>query len=160
MWRQYHGQQGPRPPPVLNMLPASRVGEIHRVTTSNSHWSCGNASNTQCSPKDPMTLEIECVSLFPRAFIIENFLSELEADHIISIAQSRVKLSTVGTADGGGIRASDTRTSKNTWLNRQTSPIIETITRRVADSLGKSCPSQDFIPLHSRALKFSSIFVI
>ena len=35
----------------------------------------------------------------------------------------------------GGIRSSDTRTSSNTWLPRQSSPVLDTINRRVADAL-------------------------
>ncbi|CAE7750793.1 P4H3, partial [Symbiodinium microadriaticum] len=47
-----------------------------------------------------------------------------------------VTTSTVGTADSGGVLTSSTRTSRNTWISRQTSPVTETITRRVADVLG------------------------
>jgi prolyl 4-hydroxylase len=84
----------------------------------------------------PLELTAEVISLEPRAFIVENFLSEAEADHIVALAKPKIKLSTVGNSEGGGIRASDTRTSHNTWLTRTVSNITDTITRRVADVLG------------------------
>jgi hypothetical protein len=38
-WRHYYGPQGPRPPPVLYMLPAEQIGQQHTVTTNFNHWS-------------------------------------------------------------------------------------------------------------------------
>jgi prolyl 4-hydroxylase len=73
--------------------------------------------------------------LTPKVFIIENFLSAFEADDLIAHAKSKVKHSTVGSADGGGVRADSTRTSKNTWIPRDTSAITETLFRRAADVL-------------------------
>lgn len=29
---------GPRGPPVLNMLPAHNIGDIHKVTSNNTYW--------------------------------------------------------------------------------------------------------------------------
>lgn len=108
-----------------------------------------------------MRLLVECVSTQPRVFVTENFLSEAEADAIIRLARPKVgpyhimlcrvmlcrliclwglvqvTASTVGTADSGGVLSSNTRTSRNTWIARDASPITETITRRVADMLGE-----------------------
>lgn len=82
-----------------------------------------------------MDLKLEVISLTPRAFIIENFLSEFEADQIVGYATPKVKHSTVGSQDGGGVRSSDTRTSRNTWVSRDASDITETLFRRAADLL-------------------------
>ena len=41
----------------------------------------------------------------------------------------------IGNADGGGSRASTTRTSRNAWVSRETSPVMETLFRRAADVL-------------------------
>jgi prolyl 4-hydroxylase len=43
--------------------------------------------------------------------------------------------STVGNRDGGGSRRSETRTSRNAWVARDSSPVIDTIYRRAADLL-------------------------
>lgn len=82
-----------------------------------------------------MTLDIECVSTAPRVFIIDKFLSDDETDSIIQLARDKVERSYVGTVDEDGARTSDTRTSRNTWLSRKVSPVLETITKRVANAL-------------------------
>jgi hypothetical protein len=72
-----------------------------------------------------VTLEIEAISLAPKAFIIDNFLSDEEADAIIGIATPKIRESTVGNGDAGGARRDSTRTSFNAWLGRGTSDVIE-----------------------------------
>ena len=37
-WRHYFGDDGPRPPPVLSMLPGDVVGQVHAVTTPQAYW--------------------------------------------------------------------------------------------------------------------------
>jgi prolyl 4-hydroxylase len=133
-WRHYYGSNGPRPPPVLAMWPADAVGIVHSVISNHGFWHC-DGSAEECQSKDPVTIDIECVSTAPRAFIIDRFLSDFEADHIIGLATAKVKPSSVGNNDGGGVRSSNTRTSRNTWIPRKTTPITESITRRVADAL-------------------------
>ena len=51
--------------------------------TCNRHC---NGPKAKCQSKDPVPLSLEVVSLAPRVFIIENFLSEFEVDEIIRIA--------------------------------------------------------------------------
>jgi hypothetical protein len=64
-------------------------------------------------------------------FIIEDFFSDYEAEHIKALAMPKVKESLVGQS-----LVSDTRTSRNTWIPRSTSEVTDTISRRVADVLG------------------------
>ena len=47
----------------------------------------------------------------------------------------RLAESTVGNRDAGGSRKSDTRTSRNSWVKRSTSPITESLFKRGADLL-------------------------
>jgi len=94
-----------------------------------------NRTAEECQSKDPVPINLEVVSLQPRVFIIPNFLSEFEVEEIIRIAIPLQGGSQVGNADGGGVRKSDTRTSKNSWIKRSTSPVIESIARRSADLL-------------------------
>ena len=75
------------------------------------------------------------ISQQPRAFVISNFMSDFEANAIIAAASPRLQESLVGDREGGGILHSDTRTSFNTWLQRTSSPITDTISRRAADLL-------------------------
>lgn len=89
----------------------------------------------ECFGREPLTLRMEVVSQRPRAYVIDQFLSDYEADAIVAYAKERVAASTVGNADAGGVRASETRTSKNTWINRNAGPVFETLFRRAGDLL-------------------------
>jgi prolyl 4-hydroxylase len=72
-----------------------------------------------------MTLEV--ISLAPRVFLIENFLSHFECDAIKNIADPIMASSTVGNKDGGGAREDSTRTSRNAWVGRTSSVVTETL---------------------------------
>ena len=90
-----------------------------------------------------MTLTV--LSCAPRVYEIQNFMSDVEVDHILELAgtmslhESRVGDSEVNLALGDGIEEklsrSSTRTSKNAWVSRETSPIIDVVYRRAADLL-------------------------
>ena len=88
-------------------------------------WHC-DGKESRCRHSEPVKLDLEVVSLAPRAFIIPNFLSDFEADSIVKQARPHIATSSVGDADVG-IQNSDTRTSKNTWLNRYSSLITQSI---------------------------------
>mmetsp|Transcript_41780 Transcript_41780/g.126759 ORF Transcript_41780/g.126759 Transcript_41780/m.126759 type:complete len:271 (+) Transcript_41780:957-1769(+) len=78
-----------------------------------------------------MTLKV--LSCAPRAFEIPNFLSGVEVDHIIKLATG-MDLKISQTGDGAAKTDSrQIRTSRNTWVTREQSPIIDAIYRRAAD---------------------------
>jgi len=82
-----------------------------------------------------LTLNLTVISCAPRVFEIRNFLSDVEVDHILELAGvMSLSESTTGSSSGG-ISETKTRTSKNTWVDRQTSPIVDAIYRRAADVL-------------------------
>jgi prolyl 4-hydroxylase len=132
-WRHYYGPSGPRAPPKLFMWPADKVGQVHTVSSPEGQWQC-NGDAQRCKSTAPVELELEVVSIAPRAFIIPNFLSDFEADHIINSAKPHIATSSVGDADVG-VQTSDTRTSKNTWIHRYSTEITKSIFLRVADVL-------------------------
>ena len=130
LWRHYYGPNGPRSPPTLYQWPANNIGQVHQIYSNNGYW-----TSTKHQEPDPILFDLEVVSLQPRVFIIENFLSDFEANEIIKHAKSKLQESTVGNNDGGGTRASDTRTSKNAWIPRNSSPVLDTLYLRAADVL-------------------------
>ena len=76
-----------------------------------------------------MNLTLQVLSCSPRVFEIPNFLSDVEADHILQFATGmKNSVTNNGTRIFG-------RTSKNTWVARGSSPIIDAIYRRAADLL-------------------------
>jgi len=100
---------------------------------SLSRFCDGPAS--KCQGSDNVTLELEVISTAPKAYIIPNFLSDFEVQAIINIATPRIRASTVGNQDGGGVRTSSTRTSWNTWVGRFTTPVTQSLYLRAADVL-------------------------
>ena len=130
-WRHHYGKDGPRPPPSLHMWPTEEIGQTHKVESGNGYWSC---LKKECQNSSKIPFELEVVSLAPKVFYISNFLNYFEADHIISLAKSKsVKTSMVGDSATGF--ASDTRTSRNTWISRSTDSLVDSLYRRAADVL-------------------------
>jgi prolyl 4-hydroxylase len=132
-WRHYYGPNGPRPPPIHFMWPATQIGQVHAVTSSHGYWTC-DGSVSECQSLHPVHLELEVISLAPRAFVINNFLNGFEVDAIIAAANSRLHHSSVGDTETGAFE-SDVRTSSNAWLPRSLNHITETLFRRAADVL-------------------------
>jgi len=89
-----------------------------------------------------MNMTLKVLSVAPRVFEIPNFLSKAEIDHILDIAGG-IELKESTTGDVGSNAATKkvdpdagrtkTRTSFNSWVPREDSPIIDAIYRRAAD---------------------------
>lgn len=132
-WRHYYGPNGPRPPPVLHMWEAPKVGAVHVVESPVGYWKCEGTVD-DCQGQKLVKLELEVVSLEPRVFIIPQFLSDFEAEHIIKAARPRMASSSVGDIDSG-VFSSNTRTSKNAWVPRKLTAITNSLFQRAADLL-------------------------
>lgn len=129
LWRHYYGLNGPRPPPSLHMWEAAFVGQNHTVVSDEGYWHCfGNA--VDCQSDEPVILNLTVISQAPKAFLINHFLSDTEVEAIIETAASKMSGSYVGNKDGGGERKSDTRTSRNGWVGRQSNAYTESLFRR------------------------------
>eukprot|EP01084_Bolivina_argentea_P008404 15748_1 len=128
----------PRDPPILPMWAAQFIGQKHTIISNQSYWHCFPDINDQdavdkCRDPAPIELELEVISLQPKAFLIKNTLSDEEADFIKNVANDRLKRSRAGQ-DGGMV--SNTRTSYNTWIGRKHHYFMDTLYRRAADILG------------------------
>lgn len=97
---------------------------------------------TTGEPLEYMNMTLKALSVAPRVFEIKNFLSQKEVDHILHIAGgidlSESTTGDVGSNSKGGTsnrveRKTKVRTSKNSWVAREKSPIIDAIYRRAAD---------------------------
>ena len=71
------------------------------MTSFEGLWTC-DGPKAKCQSTDPVHMNLEVISLAPRAFFIPHFLSNFEADHIISLAKPQIKASQVGDPEGGG----------------------------------------------------------
>jgi len=144
--RQYYQHYGypwlatyGRPAPVLNMWPAEYLGQTHTIRTRHGHWICDDPTDAQkCHTDEALSVDLTVANHAdidgPRVFVIPDLMSDAECDHILRLGKSVVRDSMVGQ-DGGGFK-SQSRTSSTGWLDRATSPILQTLHRRFADVLG------------------------
>ena len=61
---------------------------VHAVSSPHGFWSCDGAP-ADCQSQEAVYLELEAVSVTPRAFVIPGFLSDYEADAIVKAARPR-----------------------------------------------------------------------
>jgi len=77
-----------------------------------------------------LNLSVVVLSLSPRVFLIDRFMLDEEADHIISLGATKVSRSTTMNV------VSAVRTSSTTWLRREDSDVVDRVYRRAAGILG------------------------
>jgi prolyl 4-hydroxylase len=144
-----------RSPPSHFMWRADSFGDAHWVETRETHF-VSTPPDEELEPilqknrklSDPVLLQhrepgvfnmtMKVISCAPRAFEITNFLSQTEVNHILKISAGiDLQLSSTGDTDSAEERKKEdsrrTRTSFNSWLPREKSPIIDAIYRRAAD---------------------------
>jgi hypothetical protein len=148
----YKRKRAPRYP----MWPADSFGQTHTVTTRETHlvtlplsdFALAQTNVYGSTPeerqklreyRDPnqetLTLNITVLSVIPRVFEVKNFLSPAEVDHIVEVATGMtLSESTTGSNAASRSKASG-RTSRNSWIQRSRSVIIDSIHRRAADLL-------------------------
>ena len=158
-----------RSKPKHHIWPAEYFGQHHWVQSKETHFTSmppdevlhpieEEGINRVLQESDPRALQefrtpnqstlnmtLTALSVAPRVFEIQNFLSTVEIDHILNLAGGiELARSTVGNAQkdlgnetAGNINPgevkTDTRTSFNAWMKRSKSPIVDAIYRRAAD---------------------------
>lgn len=157
--RQWLALYGRKQAPRFPMWPADSIGQMHQVTTHETHFvsqppdelakfpvsSTVNAKDLQVredlkpyrSPEETLTLNMTVLSVAPRVFEIPNFLSHEEVMHILELATGMtLSRSTTRAGDIADATTSDsTRTSLNSWIARQRTAMVDSIYRRAADLL-------------------------
>lgn len=102
-------------------------------------------SDYRVKGQSTLNMTLRALSCAPRVFEIENFLSEAEIQHILELAGGiSLKASTTGDVGSNSNRNNEkvkpeegtkTRTSFNSWVPRERSPVLDAIYRRSADLL-------------------------
>jgi len=149
----------PRKQPLHYMWPADYFGQEHWVTTRETQFESIPSDKMRriketglsrvLKDDDPrifadyrnkdelfnMTLKV--LSIRPRVYEIENFLSEVEVDHIVDYARNaNMQASATGSGESSKVeKETKTRTSYNTWVGRETDQVMDTVYRRSADLL-------------------------
>ena len=158
--REWLALYGRKHRPRLPMWPADYFGQTHTFTTKESRFK--NIPPKEKWNKIPwysmpdeereylqehrelvdesaatVNMTMTVISASPRVFEIKNFLSEEECHHILELATGmKLSRSTTRAGSVASFRTDDdTRTSQNSWISRQQSPIIDSIYRRAADWL-------------------------
>jgi hypothetical protein len=157
--RQWLALFGRKNPPRFPMWPADSFGQTHQVVTNETHFisqppdelAKAHLSPTPTandvkireqlkpyrSPEESLTLNMTVLSVAPRVFEIQNFLSNEEVTHILELAMGiTLSRSTTRAGDAADATTSDaTRTSLNSWIARQRTAVVDSIYRRAADLL-------------------------
>jgi prolyl 4-hydroxylase len=140
-----------RPRPLHPMWPAEYFGQKHTLISQETHFIELPPPEllTEVIPKaesklvmepfrqpEPfLNLTLTVLSCSPRVLEISNFLSKVEIDHIMKLATGMTlhQSATKAGTEGEDRKDDDTRTSRNTWVRRGKSPIIDALFRRSAD---------------------------
>ena len=83
-------------------------------------------------PQEIWRGKIEQLSWEPRAYLLHNFLSEEECDHLIQLGTPSLRKSSVVDSKTGGSFDSDVRTSSGTFLSRHQDDVVSAIEKRIA----------------------------
>ncbi|PON80250.1 Isopenicillin N synthase [Parasponia andersonii] len=76
--------------------------------------------------------KVKQISWNPRAFVYEGFLTDLECDHLISLAKSELKRSAVADNDSGKSKLSEVRTSSGMFIPKAKDPIVAGIEDKIS----------------------------
>ncbi|KAF7813706.1 putative prolyl 4-hydroxylase 4 [Senna tora] len=76
--------------------------------------------------------KVKQVSWKPRAFVYEGFLTDLECDHLISLAKSELKRSAVADNESGKSKLSEVRTSSGMFIPKNKDPIVSGIEDKIS----------------------------
>ncbi|KAJ0093452.1 hypothetical protein Patl1_25523 [Pistacia atlantica] len=100
--------------------------------------------------------KVKQISWKPRAFVYEGFLTDLECDHLISLAKSELKRSAVADNLSGESKLSEVRTSSGMFIGKGKDAIIAGIEDKIStwSFLPKGAPYTE------DALHFSSLFFL
>jgi prolyl 4-hydroxylase len=127
----------PRAFPIHSIWPAEYFGQKHTVRSRIDHKLDDNNNNNENDhdiDADVRTYQLTVVSVAPRVFEIEHFLTPAECQSLIELAvQSGLHASTVYAGGSPVQRMSSTRSSFNTWMGRTN--MTDFIYRRAAHVL-------------------------
>ena len=132
IWRaDYFGQEHVITTKQTNFVKIPPQEELHRLTPREMrHNKTTPLPFAEYREPGEKTITIKALSCAPRVFELRNFLSDAEVDHVLQVVQNRnLQRSTTN----GHLSA--TRTSRTTWIGRDTDPVLDAIFRRVADVL-------------------------
>ncbi|XBJ11169.1 probable prolyl 4-hydroxylase 4 isoform X2 [Aegilops tauschii subsp. strangulata] len=72
------------------------------------------------------------ISWYPRAFLYPHFLTDDEANHLVSLARAELKRSAVADDTSGKSKLSEVRTSSGTFISKGQDPIVAGIEDKIA----------------------------
>lgn len=110
-------------------LPLPSYTTDQQVTTA---WMGSSGAGYVDDGQDVWRGTVEQVSWEPRIFVLHNFLSDAECDHLINLAKPRMTKSAVVDNDTGKSVDSEVRTSSGTFFSRMEDDVIAGIEERIS----------------------------
>lgn len=98
--------------------------------SSTLHESSSSYAGSASSIINPS--KVKQISWKPRAFVYEGFLTDLECDHLISLAKSELKRSAVADNVSGKSKLSEVRTSSGMFISKAKDPIVAGIEDKIS----------------------------
>lgn len=125
---------------VWPMWPAEYVGQVHLIASDHHTVIPAVPGAPRAGPiiVSPRTLKLQAISVTPRAFVVEDFLSVDEADALLALAGKRPERPGRVDVDGVNFLAMPPRTSMHACMRREDHALVETIFVRAADIFGVS----------------------
>jgi hypothetical protein len=147
-WLREFDAQGPRLGHALGgavwpMRPATYVGQVHRVECSHTAVvpavppAAAGALGAAAVVIAPLALNVQVISVAPKAFLIEDFMSAAEVTSLLALAGKRE--GRPGRVVGAGavdFRLVPPRTSEHGCVRRQDSVLVDALFRRAAEVFG------------------------
>lgn len=123
-------------PPVaaLEAATTGRQGELSHTPVLMDYRQGSRTDATTNDDPPLLNLTLKVLSCAPRVYEIQNFLSATEVAHLLDLAGAEeLKRSETGGSQTAADKSTNTRTSFQSWLYREKSPVVDAIYRRAAD---------------------------
>ena len=153
MWdAEYFGQEFVVSTRHSHFMRMPKENELQRLSVDGyKHYieDKNQISLAQYRAHDALQMKIRAISIAPRVFEVDNFLSSVEVQHFLELSTKynitmEESTLTPGLADGTSNerdaeskykKDKKTRSSTNAWIHREFSPITDAVYSRVADLL-------------------------
>ena len=124
---------------VWPMRPADYIGQVHPIYShTHTHTRIPATINTPPIMVSPRTLSLEVISVTPKAYVVEDFLTSDESDALLGLVGKHPGQPGRQEVEGVHFTTYPPRTSHHACLRREDHALVDAIFERAADVFGVS----------------------